>query len=75
VLYGFHGVLLFVVSTNPVRFRPIVQFIGVMNLLFGILMTGIDVNAGMPHWWTLAEGPPISGFGVAILYLCRSLEP
>jgi hypothetical protein len=73
VLYGFHGVLLFVVSSNVVRFRPIVLYIGTMNLLFGVFMTGIDLYAGMPSWWTLAEGPPIAGFGVAILYLARSL--
>ena len=75
-LYGFHGVLLFIVARDPTRHRPIVRFIGVMNIVFGILLTGIDVNAGMPLLWTLAEGPPIVGFGVLVLFLSRSLgEP
>jgi hypothetical protein len=75
LLYGFHGVLLFIISSDPVRFRPIVRYVGVMNLVFGIVMTGIDMFAGMPDWWTLAEGPPIAGFGVAILYLSRFMDP
>ena len=73
-LYGFHGVLLFIVARNPAHHRTIVQFIGVMNIVFGLLLTGIDVNAGMPALWTLAEGPPIVGFGVLVLFLSRELQ-
>lgn len=71
-LYGFHGVLLLIVARNPVRHRVIVRFIGVMNIVFGLLMTVIDVEAGMPALWTLAEGPPIIAFGAVVLYLSRS---
>ena len=71
-LYGFHGVLLFIVARDPVQHRTIVQFIGLMNIVFGLLLTGIDVNAGMPAIWTLAEGPPIIGFGLLVLYLNRA---
>lgn len=73
LLYGFHGVLLFLVSTDPVQYRGIVQFIGIMNILMGMLMVLIDLYAGMPALWTLAEGPPIVGFGVVILYLVRGV--
>jgi hypothetical protein len=75
-LYGFHGVLLLIVAGNPARHRPIVRYLGVVNVLFGLLMTIIDIQAGMPVWWTLAEGPPTAGFGALVLYLSRSLgEP
>lgn len=73
-LYGFHGVLLFIVARDPSRYRTIVQYVGVMNIVFGLLLTGIDVNAGMPAHWTLAEGPPIIAFGVVVLYLTRSIR-
>ena len=73
-LYGFHGVLLFIIARDPARYRTIVQYAGVMNIVFGLLLTGIDVNAGMPAYWTLAEGPPIIGFGLFVLYLSRSLR-
>jgi hypothetical protein len=73
-LYGFHGVLLLVVSRDPRHFRTIVQFIGVMNIVFGSLMIGIDIHAGLPTLWTLAEGPPIIAFGIVVLYLVRSVR-
>ena len=72
-LYGFHGVLLFIVAHNPVQHRTIVQYVGVMNIVFGLLLTAIDINAGMPAHWTLAEGPPIIGFGAIVLFLSRAL--
>jgi hypothetical protein len=73
-LYGFHGVLLLIVARNPAQHRPIVQYVGVMNIVFGLLMVAIDINAGLPVWWTLTEGPPTIGFGAVVLYLSRSLR-
>ncbi len=70
-LYGFHGVLLLVVARDPVRHRPIVRYLGVMNIVFGVLLILIDVHAGLPTIWTLAEGPPIVAMGAVVLYLSR----
>lgn len=72
-LYGFHGVLLFLVARDPVYYRNIVRYVGVMNVVFGALLLGIDVHAGMPSWWTVAEGPPLMAVGVVVLALSRSL--
>ncbi len=73
-LYGFHGVLQLIVARNPVQYRTIVRYIGVLNVVLGVLLTIIDVHAGMPAFWTLAEGPPIVGFGALVLYFSRSLR-
>jgi hypothetical protein len=73
-LYGFHGVLLLIISTDPVRYRPLVWYAAFMNVLFGLMIIGIDLHAGMPVWWTLAEGPPIVAFGIVIGLLNRSLR-
>src|SRR5687768_17573509 len=35
-LYGFHGCLLLLISTDPVRYRAIVAYVATMNVLFGI---------------------------------------
>ena len=70
-LYGFHGVLLLIVARDPVRHRPIVRYLGVMNIVFGVLLILIDVHAGLPIFWTLAEGPPLVAIGAAVLYLSR----
>ena len=73
-LYGFHGALLLLISRDPVKYRTIVQFVAVMNIIFGAIMFVIDVHAGLPWWWTLGEGPPIIVFGVVIGYLNRSAK-
>jgi hypothetical protein len=65
-LYGFHGCLLFVISTDPVKYRALVWYVAAMNVLFGVIMVAVDLHAGMPLPWTLAEGPPIAMMGVAL---------
>ena len=74
-LYGFHGVLLLIVSRDLVRYKPIVTFVGILNVTFGLIMTAIDLYAPMPMLWTLTEGLPIIAFGLVVLYLCRSIPP
>ena len=73
LLYGFHGVLAWIVSRDVRRFRPIVRYLGIMNLLFGAAMLGVDLHAGMPWFWTIAEGPPIAALGLALLWFSRRL--
>jgi hypothetical protein len=70
-LYGFHGVLLLLISGDPVRYRTIVAYTAVMNILFGVIMLAIDVHAGLPGLWTLFEGPPIVMLGIVIAFLNR----
>jgi hypothetical protein len=72
-LYGFHGVLLFLIARDPARYRSLVRYVGAMNVLFGLFLVFIDLHAGMPLVWTLLEGPPVLCFGVVILSLSRSL--
>ena len=65
-LYGFHGVFVWLVSRDPVRYRTFVWFAAVMNVVFGVMMLAIDLHAGMPAIWTAIEGPAIVAMGVAI---------
>jgi hypothetical protein len=68
-LYGFHGILILLVSTDPMKYRAIVSYIASMNVLFGVIVFAIDLHAGMPAYWTFGEGPPITAFGIVIAYL------
>jgi len=68
-LYGFHGVLLFLVAGDPLRYQRIVRYLGVMDIVFGLMMLAIDLHAGMPPIWTAVEGPPLVCAGALILYL------
>jgi hypothetical protein len=73
-LYGFHGVLLFIVAGDPVRYERIVLYLGVANIVFGLMLLGLDVHAGLPLWWTDFEGPPVVVLGVLVLYLRGRLQ-
>ena len=72
-LYGFHGVLLFLVSRDVVRYRTIVVYLGVMNLVLGFMLVAVDLHAGLPWYWTAAEGPGLVILGPVLLYLVRSV--
>jgi hypothetical protein len=72
-LYGFHGGLLLLVARDLRRFAPIVTYLGVMNVVLGFVLLAIDLRAGMPLAWTLAEGPPLAATGVVLLGLARSI--
>jgi hypothetical protein len=73
-LYGFHGVLLFVVASDPVRYERIVLYLGVMNMLFGVTLLAIDLHAAMPALWTAFEGPPLVMIGIVTIYLRNRIE-
>jgi len=61
-LYATHGVLVLVAASDVRRYLGLVRAIGATVL-------GVDVQAGMPTWWTLAEGPPIAAAGVLVYAL------
>lgn len=71
-LYGFHGVLLLLISADPIRYRAIVSYVAVMNITFGLMLIAIDIHAGMPSWWTIGEGPPVVAFGIVVAALNRT---
>ena len=68
-LYGVHGVLVLLVAGDPLRFQRIVRYLGVIDIVFGLMMLSIDLHSGMPAMWTMFEGPPLVGTGAVVLYL------
>jgi hypothetical protein len=68
-LYGFHGCLLLIISTDVVKYRALVWYAAAMNVVFGIIITAIDLHAGMPMLWTMGEGPPIAALGIVLAIL------
>jgi len=73
LLYGIHGMLLILLSTDVRRYAPAIGLLAGMNVLFGVVMIIVDLRAPMPWFWTLCEGPPIIGFGLLLLVLLRSV--
>lgn len=72
-MYGFHGVLLAIVSRDVRRYRGLVVFVAWMDVVLGLFLLGIDLHAGMPWWWTAIEGPPIALTGILLAWLLRAV--
>jgi hypothetical protein len=73
-LYGFHGCLLLIIASDPIKYRALVWYAAVMNIGFGIILFVVDLHAGMPMFWTMAEGPPIMALGIVVAIL-NSRQP
>jgi len=72
--YGVHGALLWVMSSDVERFRPLVVFTGVSYLLAGPAFLVIDIMSGMPWFWVLGETLFCLCAGAAILWLGRGSD-
>ncbi len=72
--YALLGGLLWVVSSDPQRHRPAVEYLGAAITVFGGALLAIDLLEGMPGFWSLCEGPVDMVLGVVILGLSHSAE-
>ena len=70
-LYGFHGILFFIVAADPARYRVIVRYLASMNVALGLMLLAIDLHAGLPVFWIVAEGPTLIGVGMLVAMLER----
>ena len=71
--YGMHGVLLWWLSRDVVRFQPIVRLIGWTYLIFGPVFFLIDWTSGTPSWWTWCDPLVTAAFGSLVLAIDRQL--
>lgn len=66
LFYALLGALLWMVSTNPRRYRPIILFLASAFVVFGILLIGIDFSEGLPEFWRYGEGSIVVILGLAM---------
>ena len=71
-LYAIEGGLMVFTSYDVRRYAGVIAYVGAMHVSFGIAMVFSDWVAGMPWYWTLAEGPPIAVMGGVMFALARS---
>jgi len=67
--YGMHGVSLWVLASDVIRFRKLVILNGIAYLLAGPIFFWIDYTTGMPWYWTAIDSLGCLCFGTAILGL------
>ena len=71
LLYGFTGAALWLVALDISRYRPLVFWIAIGTITFGILQAMVDSLSGLPSWWTLSESLSTFAGGWALLFLER----
>ena len=69
--YGMHGISLWILASDVVRFRPLIIFNGVAFLLAAPVFFLIDYTTGIPFWWTIFDSLACGSIGVALLLLTR----
>ncbi len=68
-LYAMRGALMVLASSDVRRHTSLVAFLGISGCIFGVVLLLIDLEAGMPIWWTLVEGPPVLTSNLLVLAL------
>lgn len=71
LVYAMHGVVVLAASFDWPRYRSLVPFLALVHMGYGCSMALQDMASGMPWWWTLAEGPTITGYGVVVFLVAR----
>jgi hypothetical protein len=67
--YAILGGLFWLVSFDLQRYERVVNYLGVIFVVFGVAFFIIDWVEGLPLFWRISEGPSLIGFGIVIIYL------
>lgn len=73
-LYAFHGAILWLLATDVRRYAPAIRLMAWGDVVFGLTLLGVDLTAGMPWYWTAAEGPWLIGYAALVLWLLGRAE-
>jgi hypothetical protein len=69
LLYAVHGSLMVYTGLTLRLHWRFVPLFGWLHVVIGLVMLGTDITAPMPWYWTIAEGGPVAGLGVLMLWL------
>jgi hypothetical protein len=71
--YALQGGMLWVAARDVKRHAAIVDYFAWTGLAFAGLITVLDILAGFPWYWMVAEGPGLAVLCVAIAILRRGM--
>src|SRR5262249_24309158 len=63
VMYAIHGAVVFRVSFDVPRFRPLIAFLGGLHVVIGLAGLGAHVSAGLPWGVGADEGTGVAAGG------------
>lgn len=66
--YALLGGLLWAISLDLPRYRPLVRLTGLASVALGALLLWTDLKAGLPWFWEIAEGPFDALCGVILVW-------
>jgi len=69
LLYAVHGGIILLASTDIRRYQTLITYLAVADGTLGLILIGVDAFAGMPWYWTAAEGPLVIGPSAVLLHL------
>jgi hypothetical protein len=72
-LYALLGGLLWLLSSDVARYRPIILFVGWAMIIMGIMVVSMDYLEGMPWWWVMIEGPSDALLGTIMVWMARAI--
>ena len=70
-LYALYGALLLYLASDVVRHLGVVRFLALAAQAHALVLVVIDINAGLPAWWIVAEGSVYLGWSGMVLWLVR----
>ena len=73
-LYAFHGAIVLYLSFRVRHYLPAIRFVATVGIGFAAYLFALDAAAGMPLWWTIAEGSSVLAINAAVLLLAVKAE-
>ncbi len=71
LLYALHGAMAIFISYDVPRYWRLIRFLALAAVAHGGVVLAIDLNSGMPGWWSGIEGPCFAVTGLVMLGLMR----
>lgn len=72
--YGAMGGMLWLLSGDVRRYRPLLVYNGVATVLFGLFLIAVDRVEGLPWFWWAGEGTFNVVYGGVVLWLLHRLR-
>lgn len=74
LLYVVVGAMWLYMSIDVRRYAPLIAFGSIVTAASGVVLVGVDLYAGMPHFWTFTEGPGLVVLTLYMWHLARSVS-